>query len=220
MTREQKRKLDTLIEHNISNFLDENFYSKFPHGFIRQTQKKYQFAGIDVTLLTQNGLSVNFDEKAKVYGVLNSILQFPSFEISFVNRANQIQKGWFCQNLSTDYYSFIGVNTLNENNDINCLSSSNNISACDMLWVKKSDVVDYVQKDIQLSQLWNDANKLRAESKSLGVAKNRKYYKNFWITHSNRFSESPVNLVMPRNTLENFKGSRHFYITKNELKKL
>ena len=221
MTREQKRKLDTLIEHNISNFLDENFYSKFPHGFIRQTQKKYQFAGIDVTLLTQTGLSVHVDEKAKIYNCLNSVLQYPSFEISFVNRANQIQTGWFCQkNLSTDYYSFIGVNTLNQNNDINCLSSSTAISACDMLCCKKQEVIDFVKQTTNLSDLYNDANNLRAESKSLGGSKHRKYYKNFWITHSQKLFESPVNLVMPRNTLENFKNSKHFYITKSEIKKL
>ena len=41
MTRDEKRKLDNLIEHNISKFLDENFWSKFPSGFKRQTEKKY-----------------------------------------------------------------------------------------------------------------------------------------------------------------------------------
>ena len=41
MTRTEKRALDNLIENNISKFLDENFWSKFPNGFIRQTEKKY-----------------------------------------------------------------------------------------------------------------------------------------------------------------------------------
>ena len=81
MTRDEKRKLDNLIEHNIANFLDENFWSKFPHGFIRQTEKKYQFSGIDVTLICKNNLSINFDLKSKIYGCLNSVLQYPSFEI-------------------------------------------------------------------------------------------------------------------------------------------
>ena len=221
MTRDSKRKLDTLIEHNIANFLDENFWSKLhPFKFIRQTEKKYQFQGIDVTLISKTNLSVHFDEKSKIYNCLNSILQYPSFEISFVNRAGVVQNGWFYQNLSTDYYSFVGVYAVNGNNNINCLSSSTAISACDLLWVKKQDVVDFVQQDIQLSDLYNDAKELRAESKSLGQSKNRKYYKNFWITHSNRLFESPVNLVMQRNTLENFKNSKHFYITKSEIKKL
>ena len=221
MTRDEKRKIDNLIEHNIATYLDQNFWGKLPFKFKRQTEKKYQFSGIDVTIITKNGLSVNFDEKAKVYGVLNSILQFPSFEVSFVNRANQIQKGWFCQkNLSTDYYSFVGVYTVNENNDVNCLSSSTAISACDMLWVAKQDVFDFVKQTTSLNDLYNDANNLRNESKSLGVSKNRKRYENFWLTYSGQLFEKPVNLVMQRNTLENFKNSKHFYITKSEIKKL
>ena len=100
------------------------------------------------------------------------------------------------------------------------MSSSTAISACDVLWVAKKDVVDYVQQTTSLNDLYNDAKELRNESKSLGVSKNRKYYKNFWLTHSNSLFEKPVNLVMKRNTLETFKNSKHFYITKNELKKL
>ena len=222
MTRDEKRKLDNLIEKNISDFLDQNFWSKFPYGFKRQTEKKYQFQGIDITLITQNNLSINFDEKAKIYGCLNSVLQYPSFEVSFVNRANQIQTGWFCQKLSTDYYGYIGVYTVDGTNEVNDLSSSNNISACDMLWVKKQDVVDYVKQTTNLSDLYNDANILRTDSKSLGVQKNRKRYENanFWLTYSGQLFEKSVNLVTQRNTLENFKNSRHFYITKNEIKKL
>ena len=220
MTRDSKRKLDNLIEHNIANFLDENFWSKFPNGFIRQTEKKYQYQGIDVTLLTKNSLSVNFDEKAKIYNCLNSVLQYPSFEIQFVNRAGVVQPGWFCQKLSTDYYSFIGVYTVNENNDINCLSSANSISACDVLWCKKQEVIDFVQQTTSLNDLWNDAKELRNESKSLGGSKNRKYYKNFWLTHSTSLFEKPVNLVMPRNTLKNFKSSCNFVVRKNEIKRV
>ena len=222
MNRSQKRTLDNLIEQNISNFLDENFWSKFPNGFIRQTEKKYQFQGIDVTLICKNNLSVHFDEKSKIYGVLNQILQYPSFEISFLNRANQIQPGWFCQNLSTDYYSFVGVNTFNENNDVACLSSSTAISACDVLWCKKQDVVDFVKQTTSLNDLYNDAKELRQQSKLNGVQKNRKRYENanFWLTYSGQLFEKSVNLVTQRNTLENFKNSRHFYITKNEIKKL
>ena len=222
MTRDEKRKLDNLIEHNIATYLDQNFWGKLPFKFKRQTEKKYQFSGIDVTIITKNGLSVNFDEKAKIYNCLNSVLQYPSFEIQFVNRVGGVQPGWFCQKLSTDFYSFVGVYTLGENDDLNCLSCSNNISACDILWVAKQDVVDFVQNDIQLSDLYNDAKELRQQSKLNGVQKNRKRYENanFWLTYSSNLFEKPVNLVMPRNTLENFKSSRHFVVSRQEIKKL
>ena len=219
MTREEKRKVDNLIEQNIANFLDENFWSKFPYGYKRQTDKQYQFAGIDVTLAGKSDLSVHFDEKAKIYGCLNSVLQYPSFEVSFINRAYEIRTGWFCQNLSTDYYAYIGVYA--STNEINDLSCNNVISACDMLWVKKQDVIDNVQEITTLSDLQYDAQILRTESELLNVQKNRKRYNsNFWLTYSGQLYEKPVNLVMQRNTIEKLKNTKHFFITKNKISRV
>lgn len=217
MTREEKRKADNLIEQNIANFLDQNFWAKFPYGYKRQTDKKYQFAGIDVTIAGKSNLSVHFDEKAKIYGCLNSVLQYPSFEISFINRAQEIQTGWFCQNLSTDYYAYIGV--FANTNEVNDLSCNNVISACDMLWVKKQDVINYVQETILLSDLQYDAQELRNDSELLNLQKNRKKYNNskFWLTYSGQLYEKPVNLVIPRNIIETFNNSKHFFITKNKI---
>lgn len=65
--------------------------------------------------------NTNFDEKVKVRGCLNTILQYPSFEVSLVNRGGQVQDGWFVQPLSTDYYSFIGVYAYTD--DENSISS-------------------------------------------------------------------------------------------------
>lgn len=218
MTRDQKKKLDMKIESNIAQFLDKNFWSKFPHGYKRQTEKKYQFSGIDVTLVNQHQLSVHFDEKAKIYGCLNSVLQYPSFEISFLNRAQQVQDGWFCQNLSTDYYAYIGVYA--STNKIDDLSCSSVISACDMLWVKKTDVVDYIQQHIDLSSLQEDAQGLRIDGDAQNLDKHRKRYQgaNFWLTYSRTLFERPVNLVIPRERLEKLKNTKHFNICKNKVK--
>lgn len=220
MTREEKRKVDNLIEQNIASFLDDNFWSKFPYGYKRQTEKRYQFAGIDVTLASKSDLSIHFDEKAKIYGCLNSVLQYPSFEISFINRAQEIQTGWFCQELSTNYYAYIGVYA--STNEINDLSCNNVISACDMLWVKKQDVIDCVQQTSQLSDLQYDAQELRNESELMGMTKNRKRYSNsnFWLTYSGQLYEKPVNLVMQRSALEKLKNSKHFFITKNKISRV
>lgn len=220
MTRNEKRIIDGLIEQNIANFLDNNFWSKFPYGYKRQTDKKYQFAGVDVTVAGKTDLSVHFDEKAKIYGCLNSVYQYPSFEVSFINRVQEIQTGWFCQSLSTDYYAYIGVYA--NTNEINDLSCNNVISACDMLWVKKQDVIDYVQQTTQLSDLQYDAQELRNESELIGMSKNRKRYSNsnFWLTYSGQLYEKPVNLVMQRSTLENLKNSKHFFITKNKISRV
>lgn len=220
MTRNEKKNLDMKIESNIAQFLDKNFWSQFPYGYKRQTEKEFQFAGIDITVASKSDLSIHFDEKAKIYGCLNSILQCPSFEISFLNRAYEIQDGWFCQNLSTDYYAYIAVYADTEN--INDLSAENIISACDMLWVKKKDVVDYVQQHIDLSALQEDAKELRVEGDEQNLYKHRRRYKgaDFWLTYSRSLYEKPVNLVIPRNRLEKLKNTKHFKIYKNEIQRV
>lgn len=50
---------------------------------------------------------VNFDEKAKTYGCLNQQMGVMSFELSFLNKGNQIQNGWFTQDNKTHYVMFI-----------------------------------------------------------------------------------------------------------------
>ena len=79
---------------------------------------------------------------------MNSVYGCPSFEVSLLNRAEEVQDGWFIKPLSTDYYSFIGVYSYG--NDENAVSCPNEISACDMLWVKKQDVVDMVEEQMPI----------------------------------------------------------------------
>lgn len=88
-----------------------------------------------------------------------------------------------------------------------------------MLWVKKQDVVDYVQQHIDLSALQEDAKELRLEGDEKNLYKHRKRYKgtDFWLTYSRSLFEKPINLVMQRSTLEKLKNSKHFFITKNKI---
>lgn len=86
---------------------------------------------------------LNIDEKAKYRGCLNQIQQYPSFEVSYINKSGIRQDGWFTNNsLCTDYYSFIGVYSYIT--DESKLSNVDSISAIDILFVKKSDVIDMV----------------------------------------------------------------------------
>ena len=53
----------------------------------------------------------------------------------------------------------------------------------------------------------------------LVATKKRKTYKHkkFWLTYSAWMHEKPVNLVVPRETLENLPHSKHFMITKDKI---
>ena len=210
MDRHSKYRADQLIEAGVAKFLDSNFYAKLKAPSKRWHDKEHQFAGIDITVK-----NINFDEKVKIRGCLNQVYGCPSFEMSLVNKADNVQDGWFMQNLSTDYYAYIGVYSYG--NDENAVSSTSEISACDVLWVKKQDVVDMVEEQMTMEQLKSDAEELR-EDDFMVMTKKRKTYphRRFWLTFSAWMPEKPVNLVVPRETLEKLPNSRHFIVYENK----
>ena len=107
MTREQQWERDIEIEQMVADFLDANFYPKFSKkaNIKRYADTYHQFGGIDVSINT-----TNFDEKAKVKGCLNQVLDFVGLECSIMNKAGYVQDGWlFNNNLSTDFYAIIGL---------------------------------------------------------------------------------------------------------------
>ena len=212
MTRSEKYKADQLVEAGVSQFLDDNFYGKLKAETHRWNDIEHQFAGIDTSIN-----NTNFDEKIKIRGCLNTVYGCPSFEVSLLNRGNEVQDGWFCQQLSTDYYAFIGVYSYG--NDENAISSTSAISACDVLWVKKSDVVAMVEEQMTIDQMKSDAAELR-EDDFMPMQKKRKTYshRKFWLTFSAWMHEKPVNLVVPRDTLEKLPHSRHFIVAKGKVK--
>lgn len=214
MTRQEKYKADQLIEAGVAQFLDKHFYSKLNAKTTRWTDRQHQFAGIDVTINT-----THFDEKVKVRGCLNSVYSCPSFEVSLLNRGYAVQDGWFMQPLSTDFYAYIGVYSYGD--DENGISATSAISACDVLWVKKQDVVDMVEEHMTLDQLKADAEELREDDFNVAYKKRKTYsHRKFWLTYSAWLAEKPVNLVVPRQILEGLPHSKHMLVSKEKVRKI
>jgi len=69
-----------------------------------------------------------------------------------------------------------------------------------------------------MDELKSDAAELR-EDDFMPQAKKRKTYphRKFWLTYSAWMHEKPVNLVVPRDTLEKLPHSRHFMITTDKI---
>lgn len=216
MTREQQYKADQKLEAMAAKFLDHNFYSVFGEKARRYSDLEHQYAGIDVTVC-----KTRFDEKLKVHGCLNQVLGCPSFEIQLVDRAGNIRDGWFANmDLSTDYYAYIGVSATT--NVEAQLTSESQISAADVLWVKKQDVLDFVQEQSSIEELKADANSLRDSAQySYGAPKLRKTYshRKFWLTYSTYLKEQPVNLVTTRQNLEALPHTKHFIVYKGKVVK-
>lgn len=231
MTRADKYEIDRLIEAGVAEFLDQNFYTKLNADFKRHSDLQHQFAGIDVTLNAKH-----IDEKVKVRQCLNQCYACPSFEVQIINKADQVQDGWFVQQLSTDIYALISVFAYTDNE--NDISASSQISACDILWVDKHDVVDFVQSvyvtrwvyqqdDMRLEQQQMTIGQLKADAQQLrdnawmdmSDGKSRKRYKHnkYWLTYSNSLEEQPVNLVITRENLLKLPHTKHLIITREKV---
>lgn len=209
-------KRDQQVESYTAKFLDEHFYSMFnSKATIQRYDDEYhQFGGIDISINR-----TNFDEKVKYYGCLNQVQQYVGFECSLQNRGGYIQDGWYMNSsLSTDYYSIIGLSTLVD--DARLLSSDSQISAVDVLWVKKIDIDEMLLNNgISKETIKSDAEELREFPTSF-YGKSRKKYPNisdFWLTYSTDLKEKPVNLVIKRQTLESLPHSKHFIVTKDKV---
>ena len=199
-----------------ASFLDHNFYSIFGGKATRHSDTYHQYGGVDVTVG-----NANFDEKLKVHGCLNQVLGCPSFEIQFVDKANNIHDGWFANmDLSTDYYAYIGVSATT--NDEAQLTSESQISAADVLWVKKQDVLDFIQEYAGIEDVKADADTLRDSAQyNYCTPKLRKTYshRKFWLTYSTYLKEKPVNLVTTRERLVALPHTKHFIIYKGKVVK-
>lgn len=234
MTRTEQWNRDTAIEQMAAEFLDKNFYPIFKDKAVvtRYTDLYHQVGGIDVSIN-----KTNFDEKCKYQGLINKVLATPSFECSMNNKANQIQYGWFLNtDLSTDYYAIISLSCTVD--DDRLLSSSSQISAADVLWVKKQDVIDFITSfdgyygKITIDQLKKDIQQLRFDGDnnvtdifgkhtvdSKGRARFKYPHKKYWLTYSTKKKEKPINLVMLRDDLEKLPHTRHFIVTKEKVVK-
>ena len=235
MTRKDRWNRDTAVEKMAADFLDKHFYSIFTNkaSVTRYSDTYHQFGGIDVSINM-----TNFDEKCKYAGCLNQVLEYVGIEVSILNKANTIQDGWFLNDaLSTDYYAFIGLSATVD--DDRQLSSADQISAADVLWVKKQDLLEYVQSfdghygRITLQQLKKDINQLRCDgdcnatdifgSHTLddkGKARWHYPHRKYWLTYSTNLDERPINIVIPRKTLESLPHSKHFIVTKEKVNKI
>ncbi len=211
MTREQQYKDDQRLEAIAADFLDTNFYAIF-QGRVpvsRFSDEWHQFGGVDTSIG-----KLCFDEKFKIRGLMNQVLQYPSLEVSFLNKSGYVQDGWFVNDdLSTDYYAYIGVSASVDTEEQ--LTSTSQISAADVLWFKKQEVLDFIQEQTTIEELKKDAADLRYDSYDYTHGfKQRKTYLHhkFWLTFSKGLPEQPINLVLPRQTLERLPSSKHFIV--------
>lgn len=192
------------MSEQVGIFMDKYFYSKLGERWTRVSDSELQKRGVDVVFG-----DCKIDEKVKVKdGYLNKLIEYPSFELSFVNKYFKRQLGWFVdKNNITDYYAFIAVYT--DAKDEYSISSVN-IDHLNVMFVNKIEIMRYVlENDIDLGK---DINEIasenfgdRLEHPGTGIH----------IKLSTQFSEKPINMVVRRNILYGLDSTREFDVHKN-----
>lgn len=235
------RRYDYIVER-ITNEFEDNYFWPRKLGnsiscMIRYDDKEHQFAGIDYTLK-----GICFDTKVKYYNCLNNVLDCPGFEMSLKNKAGKIQDGWLvADNNETDYYEIVGLSCTT--NDYTQLSSMQQITGVDILFVKKSELISYINSYTPIEQLKEDAKQLRHDIDngemgidfvdSLMLPECRTpdmYYKkpdfirykhrNFHLKYSHKLDEKPVNVVVYRDRLEALPSTKHYVATVDYVKRI
>ena len=195
------RRRDTAMADCIGRFMDNHFYSLLGEKWQRVVDPILQRRGVDVIFG-----GTNIDEKVKVKnGFLNKILEYPSFELSFVNRTLRRQNGWFVdRNNITDYYAFIAVFT--DATDEYSISDGN-IDHLNVLFVKKTTLMRHVlDSGIDLA---DDIKRL-----SCDMGEEKIYHSGTGIHTkiSTQFSEKPINMVVRRDILLGLGDTREFEV--------
>lgn len=124
----------------VSRFLDETFYKEKTTDFERVEDTDRQVRGLDV-IFTMDGKEYKADEKAAVNW---ENIQTFSLELTFINRNNEIQEGWF-------------------------LSDTQENNSYVFVWIDSNDLVDY--KSLTLAVV--KKKKLKEYVDSLGWTKEK-----------------------------------------------
>lgn len=196
-----KAKNDHSLEGMLGRFVFDNFWKRLG-ATQRVADKELQIRGVDV----QVG-EWNVDEKVKYYesktkGFMENLLQYPSFELSFVNQVGNEQMGWFIDPDSlTTHYAFIQPFSRQPNPK---LFKMDDLIKVNLLLVKKSEM-DFA-KDMDI---YEDSLRLREDYAYSGERRLKYPHKPFWLTYSD-FNEKPVNLVVPRDILKGLESTREF----------
>ena len=224
------RNHDCHIEEICASFADKYYLDKWvlehPQlSYERITDLSSQFRGEDLVLKKDGNVIAYVDEKTKTYKCLNSVLGWPSFELTSLSRKlNTRFVGWFAnpQNTTT-HYAFINIaSSKNVEPGHEWELDESDISRMVYAFINVKKLKYWVQNETgrTIEQLVNDADDLVAEYEHSPCPEAlRKYYNGYiHLTYSPRKHEKPVNLVIRRDKLRLYGIITEIYIDRESFK--
>lgn len=228
------RRHDEQVERIVNGFEDQFFWPEILKDQLscmtRYTDVQHQFAGIDFTLGP-----MNFDSKAKCHDCLNERLNYIGFELSFVNKAGNVQDGWLIDpKKKTDWYEIVEISATVD--DYHQLQSMHQITAANSLWICRKDldtIIDEIDQHTVIHPFRNLLHYVRTTGDHGGAdalgnsildddgkyrvrpcPKGRPH-----LTYNPQLEEKSLNLVVPRNVLHELPQTREFHITRRGVSK-
>lgn len=200
-TPQTTRQSDMRMADAVGRFMDRHFYSVLGERWERVTNPHLQRRGVDVVF---GGCRI--DEKVKIKGgFANRLLEYPSFELSFINRAGIRQDGWFLdETCLTEYYCFIAVfgDFVDETG-----VEYRKIRKLNAMFVKRDEIRGYVSKcGINLR------SDIASVTEYEGIDRVGHDGTGIHVKYTDRFQEMPVNMVVRRDVLYGLDSTREFEI--------
>lgn len=182
MEREESRLRagDVRMSNEIYSFLDNTFYKEKTTDFERVNDRERQLKGIDV-IFKIGDKKYKADEKAAVRW---RNLKTYSLEVSFINRRNEVQEGWFVnEDLENNSYVFVWVDKDGEEESVT------------LAVVLKKKLHEYLQSiGWGRESLLNKSRLIREGNTNLGDIN----INGCKFSYSERLVEKPVNILLPR----------------------
>lgn len=189
------RKSDEKNSKIITEWLEKNFYSKYVEEYSRKDDIINQVKGIDC-IFKLDGDSLNCDEKAAV-AYINKPLHTFAFELSFINKNNEVQDGWFVnKELSTEVYLLVWIDKAKKDK----LESIDDIEDIEVILIDKLSLFKYLESiGWGIKQLRLKDEQIR---KSDGNTEMGNIYKNGCkFAYSKHLVEKPINILISREKL-------------------
>lgn len=187
-------KIDLKHENILSEYLDRLYKSK-KLKFERIANLDKQHQGIDI-IIQHHSNNYYIDEKAQLH-YLNKDLPTFTFELSYLNKYDQLKEGWlFDSNKCTHYYFLITGIFLKEKKTK--LLDIEDIETLKITSVNRQKLIEHLEK-IGLSRINLEAydNALRtSESFGKNTIPELNEKKNGLIYYTEHLSEKPINLQL------------------------
>ena len=194
------RKLDSIQEKIINQFLLNNYFSKLNQTAKLNYDAELQKLGVDLQTQNKNGNIVNFDIKAQASPkYINMPTSTFILELSSLTKYKEPYIGWFLnKELITDYYVFAWIHSAKVNAQ-GYIDSEADIEKVEVMVVHRQSLYDYIMSLTNSKSLEDVAASMRENNIT-----RCELVKGIHFSHSAHLFEKPVCLVVKKHILKKF----------------